>query len=739
MLLKVVPSSYTNPYQCVSGFKPVSSLPYTGAYRDETYTGANYLDNSCASLASPDGVYECDMAYGFDTSTLSTVSKALLHSVRFKIQLEAFNASSNWYNIVTEGFFSIICQGREVLRCSLIDGPYTLLTRGTDNRETFDIDLTNLVTIDDLKDFKIRFYIYSRIKSYTPSIRFMGASLNVDYTPVTETILVPHNFTPQFRSAYEAPVTSGTPGSMIADDLSIGGIFLSDSAIYDGQFYNFECPAVLRFCNIRKAYVTFKVFASTGVAEATYGVYTGNNRLEMMSPEVVSNSYQTYTIELPSLAYNWMQDLKFICQGKSVQPGSVFLDFHGIELHILHEEPVYRGHIATGHASNYYNPPLDDPTWPGFHSIERPAKMFAEPTTGTKESYYADLNYVCRYNASVFLLDFNFTSFEGVDLTQAIIDRIDIRVKEYYYYSKKSPIYYVLYLGDTEIGSAQYTPSGDKQVYYTRHITFTGLSLTHEDLSNLKLRITPSNISNGQNCTAFISGPGVDLWAGAGIPEPELPTIVETAVKGDYSKAPDMLFPSENIKPKEEPGEGYVGNLYNDDLDDYAEFVYIPTEAPADPVPGERPYEAVVFSSPTLESLGIPLDANITRVILTEEGYVYSNNGSAEADVGVYINDVSYSSKPFNNRSTFARSTFDTGEMSYPRLGITDDVLTFQIRWYSLDSDFMYRVKYLLWDITYEVGRFSYTVRFNQDTIDKIRIGQTEAAAAYIGDFKIYG
>lgn len=739
MLLKVVPSSYTNPYQCASGFKPVETLPYTGAYRDETYTGANYIENSCASLASPDGVYECDMAYGFDTSTLSTVSKALLHSVRFKIQLEAFNASNQWRSVVTEGFFSIICRDKEILRCSIIDGTYTLM-KG-DNRETFSIDLTNLVTLDDLRDVKVRFYMYTRIKSYTPSIRFMGASLNVDYTPVTETILVPHSFTPQFRSAQEAPSTSGTPGSMIADNLSIGGIYLSNNSIRDGQFYNFECPTVLKYCNIRKAYVTFKVFVATHVAEAAYGVYVGNNRLEMISPEVVDNNYHTYTIELPNLAYNWMKDLKFICQGKSAQSGTVFLSFYGIELHILHEEPVYRGHIATGHATGYYNPPLDgSEEWNGFRRISNPHCLLAEPTESTNyNTYYAELNYVSAYNGSVYLLDFDFTAFEGVDLENATIDRIDLRVKEYYLYSKKSPIHYVLYLGDSIIAQAQYTPSGDTRVYYTRHITYQGLNLKYEDLANLKLRITPSNTSSGQNCSAYISGPGVDLWAGAGIPEPELPTIVETAVKGDYSKAPDMLFPSENIKPKEEPGEGYVGNLYNDDLDDYAEFVYIPTEAPADPVPGERPYEAIVFSSPTLESLGIPLDANITRVILTEEGYVYSNNGSAEADMGVYINDVSYSSKPFNNSSTFTRSIFDTGEISYPRLGITDDVLTFQIRWYSLDSDFTYRVKYLLWDITYEVGRFSYTVRFNQDTIDKIRIGQEEAAAAYIGDFKIYG
>lgn len=738
MLLKVVPSSYVNPYQCASAFKEGSTLPFSGAYRDETYTGANSIEGSCASIVSPYGIYDSDMAFGFDTSALSTVSKAILHNVTFKIQLEAFDASNQW-GIVTEGFFAIMCRDREILRCSMIDGPYTL--KKGDNRETFSIDLTNLVTLDDLRDVKIRFYMYTRIKNHTPSIRFMGASLTVDYTPVTETILVPHNFTPQFRSAYEAPQVSGTPGSMITDDLSIGGIYLSDNAIYDGQFYNFECPAVLRFCNIRKAYVTFKVFVSTHVAEATYGVYVGNNRLEMISPEVVDNSYHTYTIELPSLAYNWMQDLKFICQGKSAQDSSVFLDFHGIELHILHEEPLYRGHIATGHATSYYNPPLDgSEEWCGFDRITNPHCLLAEPTETTNYSkYYADLNYVRAYNGSVYLLDFGFTAFEGVDLEEATIDRIDLRVKEFYLYSKKSPIHYVLYLGDNIIAQAQYTPSGENKVYYTRHITYQGLNLKYEDLANLKLRITPTNTNDAQNRSAYISGPGIDLWAGAGIPEPELPTIVETAVRGDYSKAPDMLFPSENIKPKEEPGEGYVGNLYNDDLDDYAEFVYIPTEAPADPVPGERPYEAVVFSSPTLESLGIPLDANITRVVLTEEGYVYSNNGSAEADIGVYINDVSYSSKPFNNSSTFTRSTFDTGEISYPRLGITDDVLTFQIRWYSLDSDFIYRVKYLLWDITYEVGRFSYTVRFNQDSIDKLRIGQTEADAAYIGDFKIYG
>jgi hypothetical protein len=107
--------------------------------------------------------------------------------------------------------------------------------------------------------------------------------------------------------------------------------------------------------------------------------------------------------------------------------------------------------------------------------------------------------------------------------------------------------------------------------------------------------------------------------------------------------------------------------------------------------------------------------------------------------MGLYIDNRCYSSQPFVNSSAFSTTTFDTGEISYPRLDIDGDVLTFQIKWYSLDSDFVYRVKYLLWDITYEVGRFSYIVRFNQQCIDKMKVGGEDAQAAYIGKFKIYG
>jgi hypothetical protein len=271
---------------------------------------------------------------------------------------------------------------------------------------------------------------------------------------------------------------------------------------------------------------------------------------------------------------------------------------------------------------------------------------------------------------------------------------------------------------------------------------YEGLNLKYEDLVNLKLRITPSNRSDGQNCSAYISGPGVDLWTGAGIPEPELPTIVETNVQGDYTKNPEAFIPSTNVKPKEEPDEpGYIGNLYNDDLDDYAEFNYTPSpEQPApepDPEDPDRLYESIVIDSPTLETLGIPKEANITRIVLTEEGYIYSSDRKAEADFGLYINNKPAHKRPFSNSSSFDVNVFDTGEISLPRLEIERDVATFQIRWYSLDSDFTYRVKYLLWDITFEMGGLSYVLRFNQKNLDKIIVGNREVMSLYVGDFQI--
>ena len=332
-------------------------------------------------------------------------------------------------------------------------------------------------------------------------------------------------------------------------------------------------------------------------------------------------------------------------------------------------------------------------------------------------------------------------SFEGIELDKAKIDRIDIRSHEYWLYTYDAPVSYYLYLGDTVLREFTYRPAGSK-VYYTRQMVVDNLNITAADLPNLKVKFKFRNISDGQNASARISGLAVDLWAGSGLPEPELPTIVETVVKGDYSKNVDAYIPSKNVKPNETPNtEGYIGNLYNDDLDDYAEFTYTPSSSSQNPdpeVPGERPYESIVVNSPKLSTLGIPSEANITRVVLTEESYVFSSDSTAEAELGLYINSTNYSTKSFTNSSSFSKSIFDTGEISFPKAAIQNDVITFQIRWYSLGADFTYRVKYLLWDITFEVSGVEFKCIFADGDIKAVNLGNSSASAMYLGTGQLF-
>lgn len=737
MILKATPTAHTTPY-LNSNFNDHANFPFSAAYKDETYTGSISSAGSCALVKSNEYNYECDIVYhGFD---VSSIPKALLNNVKFNFQIDAWDASNQWVDRGTyetkEVYFALICGGNEILRGDFLSGEYSLLET---NRRTFSIDITNLVTLDGLRDFKFRLYMKTDEYWRTPCFKFVGASLNIDYTPCSETVLVPTSFDAQFKCQGTGK-TPGTPGTTIADNLAVGGIYLVKDEFRDGQFYNFDYSNFSRFCPIIKAYIKFKAYLGFYVSDTVYSVYVGDTRLEMIHPDVVENSYQTFTIELPELSYNWLKDLKFVVQGKASDSGTVAISFYGVELHIFHGDPEYRGHIATGHATNYLNPDLiADDEESGFTKITYPSRLYREPP----QSDYAELNALRTTRGNVYLLDFNFIPFEGIELDKAVIDRIDIRSHEYWLYTYNAPVSYYLYLGDTILREFSYQPSGGK-VYYTRQMVVDGLNITAADLPNLKVKFKFRNISSGQNASARISGTAVDLWAGSGLPEPELPTIVETVVKGDYSKNVDAYIPSKNVKPNETPNtEGYIGNLYNDNLDDYAEFTYTPSSSSQNPepepdIPGERPYESIVVNSPKLSTLGIPAEAKITRVVLTEESYVYSSDSTAEAELGLYINSTNYSTKSFTNSSNFSKSTFDTGEISFPKAAIQNDVVTFQIRWYSLGADFTYRVKYLLWDITFEVSGVEFKCLFADGDIKAVNLGNNSASAMYLGTGQLF-
>ena len=736
VILKAVPSAHSFP----NSHKFTSrgdGFGFELAYKDEVYTGKTNVQNVCACIESNSSYVDSTMLYhGFD---MSSIPKAIVNSAIFKIQIEAFNENVEWQSDrVTEAYFELLgANDKSLFKASILDGDYCLIKYPS--RKTFTIDLTNVATVEDLKNFKIKFFVKNKQSYNTSRLKFVGASLTVDYSPVTETVMVPNSFSYPFKCKKYVGPLEGEPGHLIEENVSTGGIYTHNLFYCDAQYYDFNYNILSRFCPIRKAFIKFKIDYSGGLEEATFAVYSGESRLVIFKPEFVDNEEAIYTVDLPDIAYAWLKDLKFVIEAKASASHTTFLMTKGIELHILHEDPVYRGHMATGHATNYYNPTyISNDEESGFSSISYAERLYREPP----QSDYCELQALRTTRANIYLLDFNFIPFEGVELDKITVDRVDIRVHEYWrYVYQGAPIHYYLYNGDTVLRQFTYVPANDG-ASYSRQMIAEGLNLTAEDLPNLKVKYKFCNTSSGQLAASRISGLAMDLWAGSGLPEPELPTIVETNVQGDYTKNPEAFIPSTNVKPKEEPDEpGYIGNLYNDDLDDYAEFNYTPSpEQPApepDPEDPDRLYESIVIDSPTLETLGIPKEANITRIVLTEEGYIYSSDRKAEADFGLYINNKPAHKRPFSNSSSFDVNVFDTGEISLPRLEIERDVATFQIRWYSLDSDFTYRVKYLLWDITFEMGGLSYVLRFNQKNLDKIIVGNREVMSLYVGDFQI--
>lgn len=725
MQVKLIASNYQNGCNGKAKFSTTINdhQKVTNFYQDSDTRG-NYCWLNCVY----DTKYSA-IKFGGYTSGASLPEHIIVNSIEFQIRTElTYSLGKTYFRLRTTN-------NRIIAESSYDSGSQA----GTSHKKFYlsvAEDIAKELTREDLDNMYFEFETIGTIKNSGHIFSLYGSDITVDYTEVYETVLVPKAFTPSFK-CQGTNQTPGTPGTMIADDLNIGGIYLSPDGYRDGQFYNFDYSNFSRYCPIRKAYIKFKVSIGTGVEDALYAIYAGNNRLAIFQPTVQENTIQTYTINLPNgLAYEWIKDLKFVMQGKSNRESTVALAFKGIELHILHDALQYKGKMATGHATNYIHLKYDlESETSGFQKLED-VSNFLSPV-GTSGSCLTLLNGGQDYG-NIDLTEFTFSGIPSdVVFEDVIIDRIDIRTQyRCTWAASLLNLRWMIMLDDTVLVTFNDIPA-KTDVKYSKHFVGQGLRITSADLPRLRIRFN-GKVDNNQNRPLWHHGLSIDLYAGDSLPETDEPTIVETAVKGDYSKGPNVLFPSENIKPNNNPEDtGYVGNLYNDDLNDYAEFTYTPTDAPAEPMPGERPYEAVIIASPTLSSLGIPSDANITRIILTEEGYVHTDSSGAEAELGLYINNNSYGKMPFENSTDFKKNVFDSGEISIPKLAIKGDTPTFQIRWYSLDADFTYRVRYLLWDITYEVGGLSFKLQLAQGNIDKIKVGSQDAMALYIGEGKI--
>ena len=225
------------------------------------------------------------------------------------------------------------------------------------------------------------------------------------------------------------------------------------------------------------------------------------------------------------------------------------------------------------------------------------------------------------------------------------------------------------------------------------------------------------------------------------IKDEEEPIITETVIKVGYSKKPESVSNGAGIQTNSTPNtEGYIGNLYNDDLDDYAEFNYTPNAyTPELPEEELQTLGIIKIDSPTFTSMGVPNNAIINNVKLTKLSEKTCENETPVCELYIQVGKEKSSSKSFLPTSGFVSNVYDTGEIQVHKLDLAEDKASFILEWKSYDTPFNLRVKYLLWDVTYMIGDRTYSIQFDNNEINKVSIGRWEVDAVYAGVTKIYG
>lgn len=175
-----------------------------------------------------------------------------------------------------------------------------------------------------------------------------------------------------------------------------------------------------------------------------------------------------------------------------------------------------------------------------------------------------------------------------------------------------------------------------------------------------------------------------------------------------------------------------VKNIYDDDYENYGEFRY----------PTANTEAKLKIGSPLLSSLGIPNNAIITNVKLTEVAKHYYNDYYKPSinKMSININNIDYDTKQYSNtNSKFITFTYETGDISIIKNSIVDDMIYLLLEWKYKQTSFKYDLKTLYWEITYEIGEITYKIRIGDKEVTKIYLGSNEVTSAYLGENKVYG
>lgn len=513
---------------------------------------------------------------------------------------------------------------------------------------------------------------------------------------------------------------------------------------HDGYFCGFDLSGIPKYTPIYEAKIRFMYdWEDNRLRDRTIEVYSSDALIATYSGDHATADGRVYEISIPKPKIELLQDIRLVITGTSSQINCLER-YKAVDLYVVYGDPMYDW--VTGYPTNWIK---DDPKAYGI--IYDFANMCDEPSTlDTFARYENQGNAHSSSSFNATLTNFAYPALPLNTRIRKVRFRIGLsgsNTTGYMYDSFR----FKVYLDGTQLCQSQklYMYDVGKENYLTPiYITIESdeLNLKYNDIPRLTVKIEQSQ-SFGTNNKPRVYGAALDLFALNDNFRPEWYPIVDTIVKaGNLTLDFTAAKPSVDVSVNDVPDtDGYIGNLYNDDLNDYAEFNYTPVPDENGVMPEDKPdFETVNLGviridSPELTSLGIPGDAVITNIKLTKESLKHCTLANPSAELALYINDNKYDAKGFNISTSFTKTTYDTGKISIPKLEFRNDKAYFMLKWNSLNTPFTFQVKYLLWDITYDLGGKTFTIQFAQENIDKMILGQTEIKTIYAGELKIYG
>lgn len=495
----------------------------------------------------------------------------------------------------------------------------------------------------------------------------------------------------------------------------------------DILLHGFDISSLPENAEIKRVYFKAKIKGNSLEYHSNFvmGICVGNTVIKSQNVNITSSAAM-YTIEADTaLSTIDINQIGFSFAYNLSSDWSSYIQFYGLELHIEYEETI-KGTVRLI-PTNFVTPyKLNRFIEGGMYNADTLDNALTDADSETYAALSTDgygINCDIKYD--------QFTSAEIPDNCK--IDLAFARIKLLYEYYESADLHVLVYSGNRKIGESQlYIDNEEVNTFYVNLPNFR-----KDYLKNLSFVI--QLISKDKYKTSFyLYGMDLNLEYSEG----EEPIIIESVVTQGYSKKPDVVSGGAGIVTNDTPNtDGYIGNLYNDDLDDYAEFTYVPnTDLPEDTPEEElRTLGMIKIDSPTFTSFGIPNNATITSVKLTKLSEKTCEHNEPICDLYLQIGGEKYDKRAFVPTNGFTTNVYDSQDISIHKLDLIDDKVSFMLEWKSYDTPFNLRVKYLLWDINYTIGDRDYSVQFNNSDIEKFSVGQKEVMTVYIGTTRIYG